>query len=152
MHAKYKHLSASIFFNKCSYVTDSTKFRIAKLQRFQTYINYLRLIKIIDEILILSLFSNPFTFFCNFCQAPGPSQRRLDSRPQSIMGIECLIPRVASLTVDCRGVDIILTKPIWKLFSNDKYVRYFVKTAHCNCCIIAILIMTCVLLYQVYLF
>ena len=40
----------------------------------------------------------------------------------------CLIPRVASLTVDCRGVNISLTKPIWKL-SNDKSVRlrYFVK-------------------------
>jgi hypothetical protein len=36
-------------------------------------------------------------------------QRRLDSRPQSIMGIERLIPRVASLTVDCRGVNISLT-------------------------------------------
>jgi hypothetical protein len=76
-------------------------------------------------------------------------QRRLDSRPQSIMGIERLIPRVTSLTVDCRGVNISLTKPIWKL-SNDKSVRYFVKTAYC--CIVAILIMTCVLLYQVYLF
>ena len=56
------------------------------------------------------------------------TQRRLDSRPQSIMGIESLIPRVASLTVDCRGVNISLTKPIWKL-SNDKNVRlrYFVK-------------------------
>ena len=44
------------------------------------------------------------------------------------MGIERLIPRVASLTVDCRGVNISLTKPIWKL-SNDKSVRlrYFVK-------------------------
>ena len=44
------------------------------------------------------------------------------------MGIECLIPRVTSLTVDCRGVNISLTKPIWKL-SNDKSVRlrYFVK-------------------------
>ena len=52
----------------------------------------------------------------------------LDSRPQSIMGIERLIPRVTSLTVDCRGVNISLTKPIWKL-SNDKSVRlrYFVK-------------------------
>ena len=80
-------------------------------------------------------------------------QRRLDSRPQSIMGIERLIPRVASLTVDCRGVNISLTiKPIWKL-SNDKSVRlrYFVKTA-CYCCVVAIIIMTCVLLYQVYLF
>jgi hypothetical protein len=57
------------------------------------------------------------------------TQRRLDSRPQSIMSIEHLIPRVASLTVDCRGVNISLTiKPIWKL-SNDKSVRlrYFVK-------------------------
>ena len=55
-------------------------------------------------------------------------QRRLDSRPQSIMGIKRLIPRVTSLTVDCRGVNISLTKPIWKL-SNDKSVRlrYFVK-------------------------
>ena len=55
-------------------------------------------------------------------------QRRLDSRPQSIMGIERLIPRVTSLPVDCRGVNISLTKPIWKL-SNDKSVRlrYFVK-------------------------
>ena len=76
-------------------------------------------------------------------------QRRLDSRPQSIMGIERLIPRVTSLTVDCRGVNISLTKPVWKL-SNDKSVRYSVKTA--CCCIVAILIMTCVLLYQVYLF
>ena len=45
------------------------------------------------------------------------------------MGIERLIPRVASLTVDCRGVNICLTKPIWKL-SNDKTaarLRYFVK-------------------------
>ena len=69
------------------------------------------------------------------------------------MGIERLIPRVASLTVDCRGVNISLTiKPIWKL-SNDKSVRlrYFVKTA-CYCCVVAIIIMTCVLLYQVYLF
>ena len=77
------------------------------------------------------------------------NQRRLDSRPQSIMGIERLIPRVASLTVDCRGVNISLTKQIWKL-SNDNSVRYSVKTAYC--CIVAILIMTCVLLYQVYLF
>ena len=36
-------------------------------------------------------------------------QRRLDSRPQSITGIERLIPRVTSLTVDCRGVNISLT-------------------------------------------
>jgi hypothetical protein len=44
------------------------------------------------------------------------------------MGIERLIPRVTSLTVDCRGVKISLTKPIWK-FSNDMIVRlrYFVK-------------------------
>jgi hypothetical protein len=44
------------------------------------------------------------------------------------MGIERLIPRAASLTVDCRGVNISLTKPIWKL-SNDKSVRLrqFVK-------------------------
>ena len=46
------------------------------------------------------------------------------------MGIEHLIPRVTSLTVDCRGVNISLTKPIsiWKL-SNNKSVRlrYFVK-------------------------
>jgi hypothetical protein len=60
-------------FNKCSYKNDSTRFRIAKLQRFQIYINDLRLIKIIDEILILSLFSNHDTFFCNFCQVPEPS-------------------------------------------------------------------------------
>ena len=53
-------------------------------------------------------------------------QRRLDSRPQSIMGIERLIPRVTSLTVDCRGVNISLTKPIWKL-SNDKSVSPYVK-------------------------
>ena len=60
--------------------------------------------------------------------ALGQAQRRLDSRPQSIMAIERLIPRVASLTVDCQGVNISLTKPIWKL-SNDKSVRlrYFVK-------------------------
>ena len=73
--------------------------------------------------------------------------------PQSIMGIERLIPRVASLTVDGRGVNISPTiKPIWKL-SNEKSVRlrYFVKIA-CYCCIVAFLIMTCVLLYQVYLF
>jgi hypothetical protein len=38
------------------------------------------------------------------------------------MGIERLIPRVTSLTVDCRGVNISLTKPIWKL-SNDKSVK-----------------------------
>jgi hypothetical protein len=65
------------------------------------------------------IFSLPFSHF---------GQRRLDSRPQSIMGIERLIPRVTSLTVDCRGVNISLTKPIWKL-SNDKSVRlrYFVK-------------------------
>ena len=44
------------------------------------------------------------------------------------MGIECLISRMVSLTVDCRGVNISLTKAIWK-FSNDKNVRYFVKTA-----------------------
>jgi hypothetical protein len=50
------------------------------------------------------------------------TQRRLDSRPQSIMGIDRLILRVASLTVDCRGVNISLTKPIWKL-SNDKSVK-----------------------------
>jgi hypothetical protein len=47
------------------------------------------------------------------------------------------------------GVNISLTKPIWKLL-NDKSVRYFVKRAYC--CIVAILIMTYVLLYQVYLF
>ena len=45
------------------------------------------------------------------------------------MGIECLISRMVSLTVDCRGVNISLTKAIWKL-SNDKNVRYFVKTAY----------------------
>ena len=62
------------------------------------------------------------------CKVYIQKQRRLDSRPQSIMGIERLIPRAASLTVDCRGVNISLTKPIWKL-SNDKSVRlrYFVK-------------------------
>jgi hypothetical protein len=85
-----------------------------------------------------------------------PLQRRLDSRPQSIIGIERLIPRATSLTVhvDCRGVNISLTKPIWKL-SNDKSVRlrYFVKrNSMLYCCIVAIIIMTCVLLYQVYLF
>ena len=84
-----------------------------------------------------------------YCRDLALAQRRLDSRPQSIMGIERLIPRVASLTVDCRGVNISLTKQIWKL-SNDNSVRYSVKTAYC--CIVAILIMTCVLLYQVYLF
>jgi hypothetical protein len=65
-------------------------------------------------------------------------QRRLDSSPQSIMGIERLIPRVASLTVDCRGVNISLTKPIWKL-SNDKSVRlrYLWKETACCCCIVA---------------
>jgi hypothetical protein len=81
------------------------------------------------------------------------TQRRQDSRPQSIMGIESLIPRVASLTVDCRGVNISLTiKPIWKLSNGKNFrLRYFVKTA-CYCCVVAIIIMTCVLLYQVYLF
>ena len=47
-------------------------------------------------------------------------QRRLDSRPQSIMGIERLIPRVAF--IDCwlsRSDHLSSTKPIWKL-SNDK--------------------------------
>ena len=35
--------------------------------------------------------------------------------PQSIMGIERIIPRVASLTVDCRGVNISLTiKGYWQ--------------------------------------
>ena len=55
----------------------------------------------------------------------------------------------ASLTVDCRGVKISL---IWKL-SNDKSVRLrcFVKIA-CYCCIVAILTLICVLVYQVYLF
>jgi hypothetical protein len=78
--------------------------------------------------------------------------QRLDSRQQSIMGIEHQIPRVASLTIDCRGVNISLIKPKWKLL-NDKNarLRYFVKKA-CYFCIVAILIMTCVLLYQVYLF
>ena len=59
---------------------------------------------------------------------------------------------MASLTVDCREVNISLTKAIWKL-SNDKRVmlRYFVKTA-CYFCIVAIIIMTCVLLYKLYLF
>jgi hypothetical protein len=42
-----------------------------------------------------------------------------------------------------------MTKAIWKL-SNDKSVRYFAKRAYC--CIVAILIMTCVLLYKDYLF
>jgi hypothetical protein len=85
-------------------------------------------------------------------------QRRLDSRPQSIMGIERLFHAWLSLTVDCRGVNISLTtKPIWKL-SNDKSVRlrYFVKSENSMlllyCCIVAIIIMTCVLLYRVYLF
>ena len=54
-------------FNKCSCENDSTRFRIAKLQRFQIYINDLRLIKIFDEILILSLFSNHDTFFWRGC-------------------------------------------------------------------------------------
>jgi hypothetical protein len=38
-----------------------------------------------------------------------------------------LVGKSTLLTVDCRGVNISLTKPIWKL-SNDKSVRYFVKT------------------------
>ena len=82
------------------------------------------------------------SLFCGHCEGrpsvglgtrmgSGQIQRRLDSRPQSIMGIERLIPRVASLTVDCRGVNISLTKPIWTIWklSNDKSVRlrYFVK-------------------------
>ena len=57
--------------------------------------------------------------------------------PQSIMDIELLISRVASLTVGCRGVNISLTinKPIWKL-SNEKsvrlrYSRYSVKFPFC---------------------
>ena len=51
------------------------------------------------------------------------TQRRLDSVPQSIMRIERLIPREASLTVDSRGVNISPTiKPIWKL-SNEKSVK-----------------------------
>jgi hypothetical protein len=70
-------------------------------------------------------------------------QRRLDSRPQSIMDIERLIPRVASLTVDCRGVNISLTKKIWKLSNDKSNVRYSVKTAYLlYCCDLPI--MTCV--------
>ena len=52
--------------------------------------------------------------YANRLETNGIEQRRLDSRLQTIMGIECLIPGVASLTVDCRGVNISLTiKPIW---------------------------------------
>ena len=65
-----------------------TRFRIAKLQRFQTYINDLRLIKIIDEILILKesshFLSNPHTFFCNFCQAQGPSTACVGTRASEL--------------------------------------------------------------------
>ena len=71
---------------------------------------------------------------------------------QSIMGIERLIPRVASLTVDRRRVNISLTiKPIWKLL-NDKSVRLYSGKIVCYCCIVAILSMTSVLLHQVNLF
>ena len=45
----------------------------------------------------------------------------MDSVPQSIMGIERLIPRVASFTVDSRGVNISLTiKPILKAFQRQE--------------------------------
>ena len=64
----------------------------------------------------------------------GKIQRRLDSRPQSIMDIERLIPRVASFTVDCRGVNISLTKKIWKLSNDKSSVRYSVKTAYLLYC------------------
>ena len=52
-------------------------------------------------------------------------------------------------------MNISLSKQICKHSKDrakDKIVRlqYFVKIA-CYCCIVAILIMTCVLLYQVYL-
>ena len=66
-------------------------------------------------------------------------QRRLDSRPQSIMGIERLIPRVTSLTVDCRGVNISLTKPIWKL-SNDESVSQAVILCEKKQHVIAVLL------------
>jgi hypothetical protein len=84
-------------------------------------------------------------------------QRRLDSRPQSIMGIERLIPRVASLTVDCRGVNISLTKPWLNQYGSFQTTRVsdcdtLWKETASYCCIVAIIIMTCVLLYQVYLF
>jgi hypothetical protein len=87
--------------------------------------------------------------------SPGLGQRRLDSRPQSIMGIERLIPRVTSLTVDCRGVNISLTKAIWS-YGSFRTTRVsgcdtLWKETACYCCIVAIIIMTCVLLYQVYL-
>ena len=61
-------------------------------------------------------------------------QRRLDSRPQSNMDVERLIPRVASLTVDCRGVNISLTKKIWKLSNDKSSVGYSVKTAYLLYC------------------
>ena len=71
-----------------------------------------------------------------------PFKRRwLDTRTQSIIGIESLIP-LASLTVDCRGVNISPTKPIWKL-SNDKsacqaygvrlrYILWIETACYCN--------------------
>jgi hypothetical protein len=61
-------------------------------------------------------------------------QRRLDSRrrPQSIMGIERLIPRVTSLTVDCRGVNIYLTKAIWKLLQECQAMILCEKKQHVN--------------------
>jgi chaperonin cofactor prefoldin len=71
------------------------------------------------------------------------TQRRFDKQAAKHHGFECLIPGVASMTLDCRGVNISLSKQIWK-HSKDKIVRlqYFVKIA-CYCCIVAILIMTC---------
>ena len=66
-------------------------------------------------------------------------QRRLDSRPQSNMGIERLNPRVASLTVDCGGVNISPTKPIWKLSKECQAAILCRKTA-CYCCVVATII------------
>jgi hypothetical protein len=79
-------------------------------------------------------------------------QRRLNSRPQSIMGIERLIARVASLTVD-EWTSVWLNQyGSFRTTRRRSGCDTLWKEIACYCCIVAIIIMTRFLLYQVYFF
>jgi hypothetical protein len=65
------------------------------------------------------------------------------------MGIERLIPRVTSLTVDCRGVNISLTKAnIWSFRTTSvSGCDTLWKEKACYCCIVAIISLWLVFCY-----
>jgi hypothetical protein len=95
-----------------SWQTDTLSQRAAVELQVQFMLADLQLLSELFEVCLFTA-----TRYINYVSLA--TQRRLDSKPQSIVDIERLIPRVASLTVDCRGVNISLTKKICKL-SNDK--------------------------------